>query len=112
MGQTEKKADYNAVRDALCELHRDVAGEKPKCLTSVNGKCPLAEFFCYECASAGELIRITPPNGRCYVEKALKKVAKDLGIELLEEQGEKKNEKKISCNSVSADCCVFNDGRV
>jgi hypothetical protein len=77
-----KKADYNVVRDALCELHRDVPKDKPKCFTSVHGKCPLADFFCYECASVAELIQITPPNGRKNVTDALKLLAKEYGIEV------------------------------
>lgn len=75
------KKDYDKVREFLCSQRMD-GGEEPKCLTSKAGKCPLADFFCYEYRNANMTLEHTPPNGRKNVTDALDLLAKEYGIEV------------------------------
>jgi hypothetical protein len=75
------KKDYDKVREFLCSQRMD-GGEEPKCLTSKAGKCPLAEFYCYEFKNANVTLENTPPNGRKNVTDALNLLAKEYGIEV------------------------------
>ena len=76
------RKNYSAISDFLCEQHRDVPNDAPKCFTSKNGKCPLTEWFCFEVKDASLMLASVPPNGRASAIKLLNDIAEQYGIEV------------------------------
>jgi hypothetical protein len=63
-------SDVEKVRAYLCEKHGR------KCFTSPAGKCPLANYGCYDCRSVRDLFKVHRGATRAEIKKKLSQVIK------------------------------------